>query len=564
MSKLRIADNLTLPGEAVTQTFAILAKRGVGKTYTASVMAEEMLHVHQPIVAIDPTGAWWGLRSSFPIIVLGGDHGDLPLEEHAGEVIASAIVENRFSAVLDLSLFRKGQMIRFMIAFAETLYRLNREAVHLFIDEADAFAPQGRSGFGVEENRMLGAMEDLVRRGRKRGLGCTLITQRPAVLNKNVLTQCESLFVMRLVHPKDIDAIMEWINVHAEPSEAEKVVKSLPTLSIGEGWLWSPGWLGLLQRIKIRKRETFDSSATPKPGEMVQAPKGLAKIDLDALGEKIKGAVQRAKDNDPRELKRRIADLEKQLRERPAETKIEKVVETVEVPVLKNGQLDRTEKIIERTEVLGQKLLAEATELRRLIAPAAAPRPAPVIHAKPVSIPEKSKVIHERPNLIQMADSLPGPQQRILDGLAWLESAGISPANRTQTGFAARYSPAGSAFTNPLGALRTAGLVEYVGTGMVQLTDAGRQAAVGVDQPATPKEFQQMILDRLKGPQARILRPLLERYPESMSREDLGAASGYSPGGSAFTNPLGALRSLGLVSYPAAGLVVALGVLFLE
>jgi DNA helicase HerA-like ATPase len=83
-------------------------------------------------------------------------------------------------------------MIRFMVAFAETLYRLNREAVHLFVDEADAFAPQARN-YGGDENRMLGAMEDIVRRGRKRGIGCTLITQRPAVLNKNVLTQCEVL-----------------------------------------------------------------------------------------------------------------------------------------------------------------------------------------------------------------------------------------------------------------------------------------------------------------------------------------------------------------------------------
>jgi DNA helicase HerA-like ATPase len=50
----------------VTQTFAILAKRGVGKSYTASVMAEEMLKAGHTIIALDPTGAWWGLRSLTP------------------------------------------------------------------------------------------------------------------------------------------------------------------------------------------------------------------------------------------------------------------------------------------------------------------------------------------------------------------------------------------------------------------------------------------------------------------------------------------------------------------
>lgn len=81
--KLRISDALSLPIEAVTQTFAILAKRGVGKTYTGAVMVEEMLAAEQQVVVCDPIGVWWGLRSSadgrspgFPIVVFGGEHAD--------------------------------------------------------------------------------------------------------------------------------------------------------------------------------------------------------------------------------------------------------------------------------------------------------------------------------------------------------------------------------------------------------------------------------------------------------------------------------------------------------
>jgi DNA helicase HerA-like ATPase len=277
--KLKISEDLLLPIDAVTQTFAILAKRGSGKSYLASVMAEEMLKENQVVIALDPTGAWWGLRSGFPIAVLGGEHGDVQLQESAGEVIAQAVVENRFSAVLDLSLFRKGQMIRFMVTFLETLYRLNRDPVHLFVDEADSFAPQGRT-YGGDENRMLGAMEDLVRRGRKRGVGCSLITQRPAVLNKNVLSQCESVFALRMVHPRDIEALKEWIDVHADPAVSREVIDSLPSLPIGTAWFWSPGWMGTLKRIQVRRRETFDSSATPKPGEAARQPRTMAKIDL--------------------------------------------------------------------------------------------------------------------------------------------------------------------------------------------------------------------------------------------------------------------------------------------
>lgn len=101
---LHLSERLSISLEAVTQTFAVLGMRGSGKTHLASVLAEELLAAGQPLVAIDPTGAWWGLRSSangrepgYPVVVFGGDHADVPLAESAGELIAQTIVERRFS-----------------------------------------------------------------------------------------------------------------------------------------------------------------------------------------------------------------------------------------------------------------------------------------------------------------------------------------------------------------------------------------------------------------------------------------------------------------------------------
>src|SRR6266498_1296679 len=164
---LRISREFSLPAEAVSETFAILAKRGAGKTYTASVLVEELLKAGLHAVVVDPVGVWWGLRASadgkrpgMPIVILGGDHGDVPLEVTAGQVIADLIVDEGISAVLDLAHFRKGEQVRFMTDFAEQLYHRNREPLQLVLDEADALAPQ-RQMKGQE--RMLGAVEDLVR-----------------------------------------------------------------------------------------------------------------------------------------------------------------------------------------------------------------------------------------------------------------------------------------------------------------------------------------------------------------------------------------------------------------
>lgn len=223
--RLRISPSFSLSLDFVTSTQAILAKKGSGKSYTASVQAEELLELGQQVVVVDPTGAWFGLRSSadgsssgYPIAVIGGEHADAPLEPTAGEVIAEAITTEHFSAIIDLTNLRKGESLRFMAAFLETLYRKNRDALHLFIDEADVVAPQ--KALGIDEGRVLGATEDVVRRGRRRGIGCTLITQRPQVLNKNVLSQVDMLTALRMNHPKDLGAIDEWVRVHGDLEQA--------------------------------------------------------------------------------------------------------------------------------------------------------------------------------------------------------------------------------------------------------------------------------------------------------------------------------------------------------
>lgn len=564
MKALHISEELSLPLEFITQTQAILAKRGVGKSYTASVEAEEMLKAGYQVVVIDPTGAWFGLKSSadgkhegFPIAVFGGEHGDVPLEESAGEIIASAIVERRFSAILDLSLLRKGAVCRFMAPFLEALYRLNREAMHLIVDEADAIAPQKPFG---EEARMLGAMEDVVRRGRRKGIGCTLITQRAAVLNKNVLTQCEVLCALRLVHPKDIDAMEEWINVHGDPDKAKQMIASLPSLPVGTAWFWSPGFGDIFKCVHIRKRETFDSSATPKAGQIAATPKVLAPVDIAKLGQQIQATVQRVKENDPTALKRKIAELERQFATRPAaEPKV------VEVPIIQSSDLDALQKAISSLHSASaevrtcldsfNRLITQAGAIagRRVIAPRA---PLSVAPAHPAARPAPRRPV------AQSNGHLSGPEQRILDAIAWLESIGVDSPEQTAVAFLAGYTVGGGAFNNPRGKLNVQGYVEYLPGERIRMTDEGRQHARTPDAPLDAEELQQRILARLPGPEQKILRALLEN-PEGMSNEELAEAAGYEVGGGAYNNPRGRLRSLGLIEY-RSGLVVPKPLLFLE
>src|SRR5262249_11924546 len=98
--------------------------------------------------------------------------------------------------------------------------------------------------------------------------------------------------------------------------QRDVMMNGLAALGQGEAWLWSPGTLGIFQKIHVRPRETFNSSATPKPGEHRVEPQKLAAVDLDKLRDKIASTIERAKADDPKELRAEIAALKRQLREK--------------------------------------------------------------------------------------------------------------------------------------------------------------------------------------------------------------------------------------------------------
>lgn len=70
-----------IPDEALRQHVAIVGKTGSGKTYTAKGLVERLLEEGRRVCVLDPTGAWYGLRTlangkkaGFPVMIFGGEH----------------------------------------------------------------------------------------------------------------------------------------------------------------------------------------------------------------------------------------------------------------------------------------------------------------------------------------------------------------------------------------------------------------------------------------------------------------------------------------------------------
>lgn len=553
---LEIAPGLRLPAaESVTNTFGVLAKRGAGKTYLMLVLVEELLEAGQMVCVIDPVGVCWGLRASadgrgpgYPVLVFGGSHKDLPIEPAGGELIADYVVDERRPCVIDLSELRKGEATRFVTDFAERLYQRNRQALQLVMDEADAFAPQ-KPMKGQE--RCLGAIDDLVRRGRARGIGVSLITQRAAVLNKNVLTQCEVLVALRTVSPQDRASLDAWVEAHGTQEQRAQLLGSLASLPTGEAWWWSPAW-NLFTRAKARPRRTFDSSATPDAGKASVEPKALAKVDLETLRGKLAELAERAKASDPKALQARVAQLERDLQKaKAAPSAPAPKPEVVEISVLKPEAAGRLEELLGQFDRVVEKVDGELQLLRAVVA--RAERVAP---AKPFLEPDRYeadiKDILDRSARAKVGGRGPKPAEGVAGGgpgkmerriLAALRGAGVA-LTRVQLGVRCVARADTGHFGNCLSALRSGGKIEGDASAYT-ITESGR-----ADAPAELRAVDDVVEEwkaKLSTLESELLDHLVKLHPQGATRERLGEITGKRADTGHFGNSLSTLRSNGIV-----------------
>ena len=568
-TRLQIATDFSLPLDAVTETFAILAKRRSGKSNAAAVMAEEMYAAGQHFVTVDAKGDWWGLRAphgnqpGLAVVVFGGLHGDVPLEPSSGRVVAELIVEHRLTCVLDVSEMSRGEQRRFLADFAETLYRKNRLPIHVIAEEADTYLPQRVT---AGDARLVGAWENLIKRGGFRGIGLTLISQRSASLNKDALTQVETLIAMRTPSPQDRKAILAWMDQHETGHDA---VNELPTLADGEAWVFSPQWLRTLTKIRFRRRRTFDSGATPKVGGAVpRPPTQLAEIDLDAIRVAMADTIERANADSPTELRHEIKRLRAQLAAAQAVPAPASRIERVEVPVLDAATLaaaaaaaDRleaactaqAEQLAQAQQTLEATLAAIADIRHRLdstSAAAATPPAAVTDRRRPEAGAKKPARTAATTTALAAPTTAPDVPEielrkgarRMIESLARMAPLRLTKA---QWGTVARLKTSGGTWSTYLSDIRRAGLLDENAAGYT-LSTAGFAYLGDRPDPLTATELQDHYRAILRSGAAKMLDELIAAHPDGLTRDQLGDRAGLAVTGGTFSTYLSDLTRNGL------------------
>lgn len=588
-----------LPDGVLRQHTIVLGKTGAGKSSVMRGMVEQLLHDNKPVCIVDPKGDWWGLKSSadgkhpgFPIVIFGGDHADVPLNVHAGAHVAELVATGNRPCIIDLGGWSVADRTRFFVDFAGALFRHSRGPRWLVIDEVHNFAPQQPIQKNPDHMKMLHWANRLASEGRGKGIQLIAASQRPQKVHKDFVTSCETLVAMRVIHPLDRKAIKDWIDGCPDQVKGKEVLDTLASMPRGTGWAWSPEIGFGPKKIAFPMFVTYDSFAAPT-GEKAERLKGWAEVDLNEVKAKLDDVVKEAKANDPAELKRELSVAKAQLvdmgRKLAALQQASKVEAKPEVDRLLIQRLEQRATLIGRRDVckallgplqaVGRGLEAILNTVEAGADVEVPPREdvlsttgKPVVNntiARPVphSPGANWKPVVEQRHA-EMAPSgngtVSGPERRILDALVDLHAIGVDQPEREQVAFLAGYTNLRSkGFANAMGALNSAGHISYPAQGSVRIEPSGRALAKPQPELLTNGALQERICTLLGGASSRILRPLIETYPQAIERDELGRQAGYDNVRSkGFANAIGRLRTLGFVSYPERGTVRAHSVLF--
>ncbi|MEM0149691.1 MAG: DUF87 domain-containing protein [Candidatus Micrarchaeaceae archaeon] len=260
--RINIGEGVDLDAQLVmTGRGCVIGQSGSGKSFLMGVVAEELCKLNLPFIVVDTEGEYHNLKNSFKAIwVSNSDSSDVNLDVDYGMLLEESITGN-IPIIFDVS--DTVDQSSYVYDILGALYDLEdkRHMPYLvMIEEADKLAPQ------VTHNKN-NMVEEISVRGRKRGIGLLIATQRPANISKNVLSQCSYGFIGKLTIENDIAAIDILFS-------NRQLRDSIVRLGQGE---FMPFGIGIEHVVKVKGREIEHYGSTPK------VIAGIQSADINAI-----------------------------------------------------------------------------------------------------------------------------------------------------------------------------------------------------------------------------------------------------------------------------------------
>ncbi|MGQ4274505.1 ATP-binding protein [Terrihabitans sp. B22-R8] len=242
--------------ELLATRLLVQGNSGSGKSHLLRRLLEQSAAWVQQVV-IDPEGDFVTLSERYGHVVVDADREENELEE-----IARRIRQHRVSAVLNLEgVDAEGQM-RAAGIFLNGLFDAERDhwyPVLVVVDEAQLFAPAAAGDVSDEARKLsLGAMANLMSRGRKRGLAGVIATQRLAKLAKNVAAEASNFLMGRTFLDIDMARAADLLGMDRRGAESFRDLPRGSFVALGPALSRRP------VTVKIGGVETAARSTSPK------------------------------------------------------------------------------------------------------------------------------------------------------------------------------------------------------------------------------------------------------------------------------------------------------------
>ena len=260
--------------DVLTGRSFITGKSGSGKSNTASVVIENLLDNGFPVMIVDTDGEYYGLKEEYEILHAGADEEcDIVVSPEHAEKLATLALEQNVPIILDVSGYLEETTANnLLLEVVKQLFakekRLKKPFL-LVVEECHEYIPEGG---GMDETGKM--LIKVGKRGRKHGLGIVGISQRPADVKKDFITQCDWLCWHRLTWDNDTKVVGRILG--------SKYASAVEDLGDGEAFLMTD-WDESIRRIQFHRKQTFDAGATPGLDDF-ERPE-LKSVSSDLVGE---------------------------------------------------------------------------------------------------------------------------------------------------------------------------------------------------------------------------------------------------------------------------------------
>lgn len=278
----------------------ITGKSGSGKSNTASVVVEELLEAGYPVLIVDTDGEYYGLKEEYELLHAGADEEcDIQVGPEHAEKVAELALEGNVPTILDVSGYldeeAADELLRETARHLFAKEKKLKKPFLLVVEEVHEYIPEG--GGMDETGRML---IKVGKRGRKHGLGIVGISQRPADVKKDFITQANWLVWHRLTWDNDTKVVGRIVG--------SEYGSRIADLDAGEAFLQTDWTDEDVSRVQFKRKRTFDAGATPGLDD-------FERPELKSVSDGLVGDLQSITESEQREQER-VTELERELAQR--------------------------------------------------------------------------------------------------------------------------------------------------------------------------------------------------------------------------------------------------------